>query len=68
MYTYVVETCPKCGGNIIPEVLATYPPVYRKRCTRCGTVWTRSPSVTSNVFDPEAEGFVEVKSKINDMM
>ena len=36
----VIETCPKCGHDLLNEVLTTYPPIPRKRCIACGWSWT----------------------------
>lgn len=32
MYCTIIETCPKCGFDLIEEVIATYPPIYVKKC------------------------------------
>ena len=32
----IIYTCPKCGGDLIEEVICTYPPIYVKHCTKCG--------------------------------
>lgn len=39
----VVETCPRCGGDLVDTVLATYPPIPEKHCYRCGWSWTGKP-------------------------
>ena len=36
----IVETCPKCGHDILDEVICTYPPIPRKVCWNCGWSWT----------------------------
>lgn len=36
----VIETCPKCGADLLNEVLCTYPPIPQKYCPRCGWKWT----------------------------
>lgn len=38
----VIETCPKCGGDLFEEVICTYPPIPRKVCGNCGWSWTGS--------------------------
>ena len=35
----IVETCPKCGADIEDLVIATYPPIPVKRCTKCDWRW-----------------------------
>ena len=35
----VIETCPKCGGNLGTLVIATYPPIPKKMCMSCGWYW-----------------------------
>ena len=39
----VVETCPKCGGDLETLVVTTYPPIPKKMCMRCGWCWTGKP-------------------------
>ena len=36
----VIETCPKCGGELQHIIFATYPPIPHKRCSNCGWSWT----------------------------
>ncbi len=35
----IIETCPKCGGDLRDEVIAVYPPIPRKSCPQCGWFW-----------------------------
>lgn len=35
----VIETCPKCGGDLLDYVLTSLPPIPCKRCMRCGWDW-----------------------------
>lgn len=35
----VIETCPKCGHDLMNEVICTYPPIPRKSCPSCGWSW-----------------------------
>ena len=35
----IIETCPKCGGDLRDEVICTYPPIPRKVCSNCGWSW-----------------------------
>lgn len=36
----IIETCPKCGGELKHLSLTTYPPIPKKVCTACGWSWT----------------------------
>lgn len=36
----IIETCPKCGGDLVDIMLASYPPIHEKRCYHCGWGWT----------------------------
>lgn len=35
----IIETCPKCGHDLMDEVICTYPPIPRKVCYSCGWNW-----------------------------
>ena len=35
----IIETCPKCGGDLRDEVICPYPPIPRKVCSNCGWSW-----------------------------
>lgn len=39
----IIETCPKCGHDLVDEVLCTYPPIPKKSCWSCGWSWTGEP-------------------------
>lgn len=32
----IIETCPRCGADLIDVVIATYPDIIRKECWSCG--------------------------------
>ena len=36
----IIETCPKCGHDLVDTVICTYPPIPKKECTSCGWSWT----------------------------
>lgn len=36
----VIETCPKCGHDLMDTIIATYPPIPKKECASCGWSWT----------------------------
>lgn len=38
----IVETCPKCGAELLGISIATYPPIPAKQCPRCGWYWEGS--------------------------
>ena len=31
----IIETCPKCGADLIDTIIATSPPIPRKVCPNC---------------------------------
>lgn len=39
----IVETCPRCGANLVSFVLTCDPPVPKKYCPYCGWSWTGEP-------------------------
>lgn len=39
----IVETCPKCGAELQNIVIATFPPIPKKQCYRCGWSWMGKP-------------------------
>lgn len=39
----IIETCPKCGHDLVEEVLCTYPSIPKKSCWSCGWSWTGEP-------------------------
>lgn len=36
----IIYTCPECGGDLEPFALTSNPPIYKKRCHKCG--WEES--------------------------
>ena len=44
-----IETCPKCGHDLLDEVICTYPPIPRKVCSNCGWSWTGNPEKITRV-------------------
>lgn len=61
----IIETCPKCGHDLVDLLLTTYPPIPSKECYNCGWKWEGEPeeiirlpfggntyaSNTTNVFE-----------------
>lgn len=39
----IIETCPECGHDLENMMLASYPPIPKKVCPRCGWSWTGKP-------------------------
>ena len=35
----IIETCPKCGHDLVNSVICTNPPIPRKECHHCGWSW-----------------------------
>lgn len=35
----IIETCPKCGHDLIDIMLTSNPPIPRKECWNCGWSW-----------------------------
>lgn len=35
----IIETCPKCGHDLINIMLACNPPIPKKECWNCGWSW-----------------------------
>ena len=35
----IIETCPKCGRDLVDSVICTNPPIPRKECHHCGWFW-----------------------------
>ena len=35
----IIETCPKCGHDLVNEVICTNPPIPKKGCPNCGWYW-----------------------------
>lgn len=39
----IIETCPKCGHDLVDTVICTHPPIPQKSCPSCGWSWTGEP-------------------------
>ena len=39
----IIETCPKCGHDLINIMLASNPPIPKKECWNCGWSWEGEP-------------------------
>ena len=53
----VIETCPKCGHDLMNLVLTCNPPIPQKICNHCGWSWTgkREEVVRVPFRDPDKE-------------
>lgn len=36
----IIETCPRCGHDLMNIMLASNPPIPKKECWHCGWSWT----------------------------
>jgi hypothetical protein len=36
----IIETCPECGHDLVNIMLASNPPIPKKKCWNCGWSWT----------------------------
>lgn len=39
----IIETCPKCGHDLLDQVICTHPPIPAKHCPNCGWYWEGEP-------------------------
>lgn len=39
----IIETCPKCGHDLLSFTIAVIPPIPRKQCANCGWSWEGKP-------------------------
>ena len=69
----IIETCPKCGHDLLDEVILTNPPIHAKHCSNCGWCWeggqeevVRVPFVDNNfVLDYPLTGNFEQSACVN---
>lgn len=47
----IIYTCPKCDGDLIHEMLTTYPPINKTYCPKCGWEHTEQPNVVKIPYD-----------------
>ena len=58
----IIETCPKCGYDLVDEMICTMPPIPKKVCYNCGWSWEGKREEVmrvpfSNKFDKGDEFF-----------
>lgn len=51
---FIIETCPKCGHDLLNEVVDTFPPIYCKVCYHCGWRWEEKQEVKRVSFQPDS--------------
>lgn len=52
----IIETCPKCGADLLPLVYATNPPITAWSCPQCGWHYEQKPEPIERVpFTPQKE-------------
>ena len=50
----IIETCPICGGDLMPYVITTYPPIIAKKCLKCDFRWEEKQDEIIRVkFEPK---------------
>lgn len=59
----IIETCPRCGHDLINFELTTYPPIPGKECWKCGWRWTGNPEKIIRVPFSGANGEIDEYSK-----
>ena len=66
----IIETCPKCGHDLIDVMIATYPPIPRKECWNCGWSWEGEREEVVRVpFGGNANTITTVETKtLNDYL
>ncbi len=56
----IIETCPKCGHDLMSLVLTSYPPIHKKECHNCGWSWSKTEEIVRVPFNEDKiniEGF-----------
>ena len=48
----VIDACPKCGTDLMDEIICTDPPIPVKRCWKCGWHWEGKPHFEEAVRRP----------------
>ena len=52
----IIETCPICGGDLMPYVITTYPPIAAKKCLKCAFIWEgKQDEIIRIKFDPTVD-------------
>ena len=65
---YVVETCPKCGGDLDVLILTSNPPIPARRCRRCGWYWQGKMEIPVRVpFQPVEEVYTAYQDTVGNL-
>lgn len=65
----IIEICPKCGRDLLDEVIYTYPPTIRKICLGCGWSWEdKRDEIDSFPFDDNDLKMETDNSLLNDFL
>lgn len=51
----IIPICPKCGADLLGEVIDTDPPIERKYCSKCSWFWEGSDKAERVPFDPTSD-------------
>lgn len=51
----IIETCPKCGSDLVESMICTMPPVRQKTCSFCGWSWESRPADVIRIPFNESE-------------
>lgn len=58
----IIETCPKCGNDLLESVICTMPPISRKECSCCGWSWESGPETVLRVPFKELRQDIRIES------
>lgn len=61
----IIYTCPKCGGDLIEEVICTYPPINKTTCTKCGWTYEEMETIEKIPFPINDIKFIHCDSSIS---
>lgn len=65
----IVETCPKCGHDLVNVMLDSYPSIPKKECWNCGWSWTGEQEEIVRVpFDGNSLEMASDNSYLNDFL
>ena len=62
----IIETCPKCGHDLVDLILTSNPPIPKKECWNCGWSWTGKKEEVirvpfgGNSFIPDTTNYLNV--------
>lgn len=65
----IIETCPKCGYDLVNINLASIPPIPKKECWSCGWSWIGEPEEVVRVpFGGNSLEMARDNSYLNDFL